>query len=371
MKGKIRILHILPALNFCGGMENYVMNYYRKIDRNKIQFDFITHTDLENSFKNEVKVLGGRIYEFPVFKMDKFFSIIKLIDRFFGEHKNDYKIIHCHMANAAYFYFKIAKKYGINIRILHSHQPSAADKITHKIRNYPLLYLGNKLATHRVACTELAGKFLFKNKSFITIRNAIDVNKFSFNWEKRIALRKELKIEDKFIIGHIGRFCAQKNQKFLLEIFKELLKKNKNVYLILIGNGEDKQKIKDYIQNLDLINRVKIIPPCENVNDYYQVFDAFVFPSLYEGLGIVLIEAQCMGLMVYTSSENIPKDVKVTSNLQFISLKKSANIWANNILKNINYIRKNHNEEIKKSGYDIDKEVKILKNYYLSLINKS
>lgn len=367
----IRVLYILPALNFCGGIENYAMNYYRRIDKNKVQIDFITHTNLELSFKNEIECLGGKVYQFPVFSIKNFKLIQKKINEFFIFHKNEYSIIHCHMANAAYFYFRIAKKYGINIRILHSHQPSAADKITHKIRNYPLLYLGNKLATHRVACTELAGKFLFKNKSFITIRNAIDVNRFSFSFSKRVKLRKKLKLEDKFVIGHVGRFCAQKNQKFLLEIFKELLMKNKNVYLILIGDGEDKQKIKDYIQNLDLTNRVKIIPPCENVNDYYQIFDAFVFPSLYEGLGIVLIEAQCTGLMVYTSSENIPKDVKVTNNLQFISLKKSANIWANNILKNINYIRKNHYEEIKKSGYDIDNEVKILENFYLNLINKS
>lgn len=366
----IRVLYILPALNFCGGIENYAMNYYRRINKNKVQIDFITHTNLELSFKNEIENLGGRVYQFPVFSIKNFKDIQKKIKEFFFVHKNEYSIIHCHMANAAYFYFRVAKKYGINIRILHSHQPSAADKITHKIRNYPLLYLGNKLATHRVACTELAGKFLFKNKSFITIRNAIDVNRFSFDLNKRIELRKKLNIENKFVIGHVGRFCAQKNQKFLLEIFKELLKKNKNVYLILIGNGEDKQKIKEYIKNLNLMNEVMIIPPCENVNDYYQAFDAFVFPSLYEGLGIVLIEAQCTGLMVYTSNENIPKDVKVTSNLKFISLKESANIWASNILNNISYIRKNHYEEIKKSGYDINNEVKLLENYYLKLASK-
>lgn len=367
----IRVLYILPALNFCGGMENYAMNYYRRIDKDKVQIDFITHTNLELSFKNEIESLGGKVYQFPVFSIKNFKLIQKKINEFFIFHKNEYSIIHCHMANAAYFYFRVAKKYGINIRILHSHQPSAADKITHKIRNYPLLYLGNKLATHRVACTELAGKFLFKNKPFIIIKNAIDAKKFNFNYNIRAELRKKLNLENKFVIGHIGRFCAQKNQKFLLEIFKEVLKKNKNAYLILIGDGEDKQKIKECIKKLNLMNKVKIIPPCENVNDYYQAFDTFVFPSLYEGLGIVLIEAQCAGLMVYTGNENIPKDVKVTSNLQFISLKESANIWADDILNNTNYIRKNHYEEIKKSGYDIDNEVKILENYYLSLINKS
>lgn len=367
----IRVLYILPALNFCGGMENYAMNYYRRINKSKIQIDFITHTNLELSFKNEIESLGGKVYQFPVFTIKNFIDIQKKINQFLFMHKNEYRIIHCHMANAAYFYFKVAKKYGINIRILHSHQPSAADKITHKIRNYPLLYLGEKLATHRVACTELAGKFLFRNQPFTIIKNAIDVNKFVFNFDKRIELRKKLGIGDKFVIGHVGRFCPVKNHKFLLQIFNEILKKYKNAYLVLIGNGEDKQKIKEYIQFLNLTNNVMIIPPCENVNDYYQIFDVFVFPSLYEGLGIVLIEAQCAGLMVYASSENIPKDVQVTSNLKFISLKDSASVWANNILNNINYIRTNHNKEIRNSGYDINNEVKILENYYLSLINKS
>lgn len=373
MKEKIRILHILPALNFCGGMENYVMNYYRKIDRNKIQFDFITHTDLENSFKNEVKVLGGKIYEFPVFKMGKIFSIIKLIDRFFFEHKNDYKIIHCHMANAAYFYFKIAKKYGINIRILHSHQPSSADKITHKIRNYPLLFLGNKLATHRVACTKLAGEFLFRHKDFIVIKNAIDINKFKFNIDKRNKLRKELGLENKFVIGHIGRFCAQKNQMFLLEIFKGILNKEKNSYLIMIGNGEDKEKIKNQVKIFDLLDKVKILPPCKNVNDYYQIFDAFVFPSLYEGLGIVLIEAQCVGLKTYTSIENMPvKDLNITNLISFISLNDGVEKWVDRILKDkANTIINNriiNYRNIIDNGYDINYESILLEKYYMDLL---
>ena len=237
---KIRVLYILPALNFCGGIENYAMSYYRNINKDKIQIDFITHTELEASFEEEINTLGGKVYAFPPFKIKKLGTILKKIDNFFKKHAKEYNIIHCHMANAAFFYFKIAKKYNVNIRILHSHQPSASDKLLHKIRNYPLLFLGNKLATHRIACTKLAGDFLFKNYSYKIIRNAINTKRFEFNQYKRLNLRKSLGLENKYVVGHVGRFCAQKNQLFVLEIFKEILEKKENAYLIFVGAGEDK-----------------------------------------------------------------------------------------------------------------------------------
>lgn len=368
---KIRVLYILPALNFCGGIENYAMSYYRNINKDKIQIDFITHTELEASFKAEINTLGGKVYAFPPFKIKKLLMILKKIDDFFKNHAKEYNIIHCHMANAAFFYFKIAKKYNVNIRILHSHQPSASDKLLHKIRNYPLLFWGNKLATHRIACTKLAGDFLFKNYSYKIIRNAINTKRFEFNQYKRLNLRKSLGLENKYVVGHVGRFCAQKNQLFVLEIFKEILEKKENAYLIFVGAGEDKLIIEKKIKEWNLLDKVKIIAPCNNIEDYYQIFDVFVFPSIYEGLGIVLIEAQCSGLRTYTSKENIPQDVKVTEKLQFLSLKyNNAKMWAKKILYDdkFKYDRCGDLTSIKNYGYDINTEVKVLENYYINIV---
>ena len=235
----IRILQILPALNFCGGIENYLINYYRNLDKNIIQFDFITHTNIECSFREEILEMGGKIYEFPPFSLSSLPNILKRIDSFLYEHAGEYNIIHCHMANAACFYFWKARNYNIKNLILHSHQPSASDLFSHKIRNYPLLILSNLLATERIACTKLAGDFLFKHRNYHIIRNAIQVDRFLFNQKKREDIRLINEWENKIVIGHIGRFCAQKNQIFLLKVFKELLNLNNKYRLVLIGQGED------------------------------------------------------------------------------------------------------------------------------------
>ena len=366
----LRVLQVLPALNICGGIESYVMNYYRHLDKEKIQSDFITHTTLECTYRKEIEEMGGSIYEFPPFKISKIINIIKLIDVFLKKNHKKYDIIHCHMANAAVFYFFFAKKYNLKIRVLHSHQPSAADKLSHKIRNYPLLLLGNILATHRLACSDLAGKFLFKRKSFLIINNAIEVEKFAYDKHKRKMLRNLLAVDNKKVIGHIGRFCRQKNQLYLLDIFSECMKKDKNYHLVMIGSGEDESVIKQKINQLGLEKNVSLLGNKQNVNDYYQIFDYFVFPSLYEGIGIVLIEAQCSGLMVFASSDDIPHSVKMTENFQFISLKENAKKWAESIIDNENYIRRSQVSNIKQFGYSIVDNSNKLENFYLGCIDK-
>ena len=362
----IRVLQILPAINFCGGIENYVMNYYRNINREKIQFDFITHTDLESSFKDEILSLGGKIYEFPIFKISNVRQILKKIDEFFKENKDVYKTIHCHMANAAYFYFKTAKKYGIKSCILHSHQNKGSDKLFNNLRNIPLLFFANNFATERVACSELAGKFLFKKKSFKIIRNAIDVNRFKFNKFVREKIRKELNIENKFVVGHVGRYTPQKNQSFLIRIFNELIKKERNNVLILIGSGEDESKLKILVNKLNLQEKVIFLPTQKNIADYYNAFDVFVLPSLYEGLPVSGVEAQANGLFCLFS-DTISKEVLICNSKQ-LSLNSSPDIWSDNILEKIKFFeRKDCSENIHKFGYDINYEAKNLEDFYLSL----
>ena len=365
MTEPIRILQVLPALNFCGGIENYVMNYYRHIDRAKIQFDFITHTELECSYKQEILEMGGRIFELPEFKLSCLHSILDDIDKLFAANADKYVAVHCHMANAACFYFWKAKKYGIKNLILHSHNSASSGKLSHTIRNYPLLKMGNFMATERVACTALAGRFLFESKNFKLINNAIDVDKFLYNPATRDKLRSSLGWDDKIIIGHVGRMSPQKNQSYLLEIFAELKKINSCYHLVLIGQGEDEIDIRNKATLLGLEDDMEIIPPTNNVADYYQAFDAFVFPSLYEGLGIVLIEAQVSGLPTYASSDNVPTDVNITDVFHFLSLKQNPAEWAREINSTISITRKSQDAEIRLAGYDIQTEAEKLEKMYL------
>ncbi len=368
MKSKepIRILQVLPALNFCGGIENYVMNYYRHIDGTKIQFDFVTHTDLACSYKEEILNLGGRIFELPPFRMASLPNILSEIDALFARSKGQYSAVHCHMANAACFYFWKARKYGIQNLILHSHNSASSGVLSHTIRNYPLLKLGNMLATQRLACSKLAGEFLFGGGTpYKQINNAIEVDKFAFNANRRDILRERLGWEKKIVIGHIGRMTPQKNQSFLLDIFSELSQMDESYHLVMIGQGEDEADIRRKACLLGTMDRIDILPPTPDVADYYQAFDAFVFPSLYEGLGIVLIEAQCAGLPTYSSRDNVPSDVDLTENFHFLSLQQSPKEWADRVHSTIRIKRESQVVLVRAAGYDIQKEAAKLEAIYL------
>ena len=312
--------------------------------------------------------MGGKIYTFPVFSFKQLPCILDMIDSFFSEHAKEYDIIHCHMANAAGFYFWKARKYNINNLILHSHQPASSDIFSHKIRNYPLLLVANLLATERIACTKLAGDFLFKRKKYKIIKNAIEIERFLFNQSKRASIRKNYNWDNKIIIGHIGRFCAAKNQVFLIKIFNELLSRNNDFHLVLIGHGEDEVTIKKIINDYNIQDSVSIIESRPDVEDFYQAFDAFVFPSLYEGLGIVLVEAQCSGLSTFASLEQIPPDVYMTDCFHFVSLKESPKKWASIINDNIVSKRNSQFEQVEKAGYSIKREVEKLESLYIEML---
>ena len=371
-KDIIRILNVLPQLTWCGGIESYLLSYYAYIAHDKFQFDFIVHGKIDNQIKCYIENNGGRVYVFKSFSVRKLLNLKRDIESFFVKYAEEYKIIHCHMANAAFIYFPLAKKYGINNCLLHSHNNKSAAILTHAIRNYPLLWLGRKYATHCVACTEEAGKFLFKNREFTIIKNAIDVDKFKYNSALRQELRQKLNVKDKFVVGHVGRLDPPKNQIFLLQIFAELKKYKKDVVLFLIGEGSDKDKLQKKVQELNLINDVCFLGVKKDVETYYQVFDFFVFPSEYEGLGIVLIEAQTSGLPVLASADVIPKDAKVSDLLTFMSLSSNAKEWAKKILYISNRFnnknRKSPINDVIKKGYSIKKEAIKLENYYADIL---
>lgn len=369
----IRVLQILSIMNR-GGSETVVMNLYRKIDRSKIQFDFLINREEKGAYDDEILELGGKIYYVPHMSKVGHFKYIKELKKFFLKHP-EYKIIHSHLNTWSGVIFGVVKKIGIPIRIAHSHISNPCYPFFEMLYKRYSKSLISRNATHYFACSKAAGKWLFGLKKVKIgdvkiINNAIDCKNFSFNKYIRSNYRKELNIENKFVIGHIGRFTNQKNHEFLIDIFSEIKKKNDNAVLLLIGAGKIIYKIQEKVKKLDLENSVKFLGIRSDIPNLLQAMDIFLFPSFYEGLGVTLVEAQAAGLKSIVS-DTVPEEVKITDLIEFISLKKPAVYWADKILKyKSGYERKNMYKEIVDSGYDIKKNVKLLENIYLNMYSE-
>lgn len=365
---KIRVAHIIGKW-VGGGVEAVVMNYYRNINREKVQFDFICDSDSTDIPYKEIESLGGRVILCPPYQ--KITKYIKDLKRIFKE--NNYKIVHSNINALSVFPLYAAKKSGVPIRIAHSHSTSNKKEWKRNIIKKLLKPFSKKYATHYFACTEHAGRWLFGNKTFeqgkvIVINNGIDLEKYLFNEKVRTEKRKECKYkDDDIVIGHIGRFMKQKNHDFIIEVFNELHKNNKKYKLMLIGQGPLESDIKEKVNQLGLNDSVLFLGQKQDANKYYQAMDLFLFPSLYEGLGMVMIEAQCSGLPCVASTE-VPIIAKVSNNVDFIGLEESINIWVNKINEKINCDRKIDLEYLRKLGYDIKTESKKLENEYIKMM---
>lgn len=276
-----RVLQVLGGMNQ-GGVENFLMNLYRNIDKNKIQFDFLVNR--QGIFDEEIKTMGGKIYYIPALQEIGQAKYEKILDKFFVEHK-EYKIVHSHLNQVTGLILERAKRANIPIRISHSHSSKSPKNII--IRNYKN-YLGKKIrnnANFYFACSKLSADWLYKgySENATIIKNAIDVKKFIYNEEVRKETRKSLNInKDTLLIGHIGRFDKAKNHLFLLKIFKEIIKKNENSMLILIGDGKLKNKIIQTIEAYGIEKKVKLLGIRKDVNKILQALDLMVFPSIYE-----------------------------------------------------------------------------------------
>ena len=301
-----------------GGVESVIMNYYRHLDHKKIQFDFICDEDSTRIPYEEIKKLGGRVFLVP--KYQKLPQYLKALEDLFR--KNQYRIVHSNINTLSVFPLYAAKKAGVPVRISHSHSTSNTKEWKRNIIKNILRPFSKKYATDYFACSELAGQYLFGNKAFDQgevkiIHNAIDLDKFKFDPEVRKKLRKELDIDEKtIVIGHVGRFVKQKNHDFLIDVFNEYHAKNPDSKLLLIGTGPLEEKIKAKVEKLNLSDYVLFLGQREDTNKLYSVMDVFCLPSLYEGLGMVLIEAQTNGLPC-VASDKVPKEAKVSENISF------------------------------------------------------
>jgi glycosyltransferase involved in cell wall biosynthesis len=357
-----RILHIVPDMR-SGGLETLIMNIYRNIDRTKIQFDFLVHYRKLAFYDEEIEALGGQIYRLSFREDNHFLGYLKDLNDFFSQH-DEYDVVHGHMASLAFIYLKYACKYGINTRIIHSHNTDTEKTLKGYIKRY-LIKFSSYYANVCFACSEEAGKFLFGNKEFKVINNGIISSKFKYNEKIRSTILEKYNAQDKFVVGHIGRFCKQKNHRFLVDIFSCVKEMNDDSELWLIGDGELKEDIQNYVQKLGLENCVKFLGIKKNVEEFYQGMDVFVLPSLFEGLGIVNIEAQTSGLKCVLSDQ-VPSIVDVTGNVEFVSLNKTKKEWADIIVKNISYDRKDCQKKVINAGFDIEAEAMKIQEFYFN-----
>lgn len=361
----IRVLNMFTIMDR-GGAETMVMNYYRHIDRTKVQFDFLVHREQRGAYDDEIERMGGRIYRMcPVYPQN--FSRYKRDLRTFFRAHPEYKIIHSHMSELGYFAFREAERQGVPVRICHAHNAPHGFDAKMIIRTYFKKRMMPYL-THLFMCGEESGKWLYgeKNKSrFIMLNNAIDAAVYSFDASKREKMRRQLDLTGELVVGHVGRFNPQKNHPFLLDIFAALLKKEPNAVLLLVGGGADMPKIQAKAQELGIAERVRFLGVRSDVADLMQTMDVFVFPSLYEGLPVTMVEAQASGLPCIISDKVPPECILTEGLVNIMPLSANPEAWAEKILAKRAVPRTDRREEIAAHGFDISTEAVKLQEFYL------
>lgn len=367
MGGPLRILHVVVNMNR-GGAETLIMNLYRNIDRERVQFDFLTCK--EGSFDKEILSMGGMVHRIPYVTESGHKGFKQELKNFLRIH-SEYKIVHSHMDKMSGLILGAAKKAGVPTRIAHSHNTESEGGVLAKVYKWYAGNLINLHATDYYACSKAAARWLFKGKSeeaFI-LKNGIETEKFQFCQESRDSVRDELKLgKDTFIIGHVGRFSLQKNHLYLIDVFASINQRIPDSVLLLAGDGSLKKKLKSKVEELNLETKVKFLGVREDINRLLQAFDIFAFPSFHEGLPVTLIEAQGAGLPCFISS-TITKEVDMGIGLVKHLPLKDKEGWIDSIisLKKNNQSRIIADDALLKQGYDIRKTVEIVQSNYLAL----
>lgn len=368
MSEPIRVLHILQRMEVAG-VQTLLMNLYRKIDRDRIQFDFLVHYTAPQFFDKEIEAMGGKIYRFSVREDYNFLKYYKDLNKFFKEHK-EYKIVHGHMHTLGGVYLHVAKKRGVPVRIAHSHT-NATQKDAKQFVKILMNHLYAMDANVLFACSSAAGKYMFGSKQFEVINNAIITDNFVYSEASRQSKRRELNIEDKFVIGSVGRFELQKNQQFTVEVFEKISKVRPDSVLLLIGTGSMQDKIKALVAEKGLKEKVMFLGNRSDVAELYQAMDVFVMPSLFEGLGIVAVEAQAAGTPV-VCTDTLPVEINVSPLIYRLSLDKSVWEWAEMIMQAVNNPQSHQNMKsyIIEANYDMDVLAKKIQTFYIDSVRK-
>ena len=363
-----------------GGIEALVMNIFRNVDNNKIRFDILMAQDKGDKYDDEIRALGGTKKAFLHNKIQSPIKrVLKNYVAFYRDlKKNNYEILHFNSYNGSvYISVFIAKLAKVPIRIVHSHNSGMDNnrgKMLKLIYHNVCKKLFGNCATNYFACSENAARWLFNKKivdenKYVLVKNGIDSNRFVYNATNREMIRRKLGIKDKFVMGNIGRFTEQKNHEFIIDVFNEVYNKKKDSVLLLIGIGDLMDKIKEKVNKLGLDDVVYFLGAQNEVEKYMHAMDVFLFPSIYEGLGLVAVEAQAAALKVI-ASDYVPKEANITDYFEHYSLEDKS-VWVNRILELSNgYERRDMSEEIIKSGYDIKNVASLVQDIYISEYKK-
>lgn len=364
--GCIRVLHFVSTLSRGSGVMSVIMNYYRHIDRGKVQFDFLHFIACEDSYMDEIRELGGKIY--CIDKPGSSFQSIKQLNSFFRLHAGEYTWLHNHEVYLTFLLRPIAKRYGLEKFIVHCHATKYSDKTLNAARNRILCLPIRLMKVERFACSEAAGKFLYGEKMLkagkvFIMHNAIDCEKFRFRPEVRERLRKEMGLDGKFVIGHVGRFERQKNHEFLIEVFAECKKEIDSCILLLIGEGSLRSKIEKKVVEKGLKNSIIFLTKRNDMEYLYQVMDLFVLPSLYEGLPVSCLEAQVNGLECIVSRTVTDELKKQTIGSIITMLPLEKKVWKQNIVS-CKIRQTSISQHINNDNYDINLQSCRLHSFY-------
>lgn len=364
----MKILQIGLSYN-PGGVESFVMNYYIQLATKGIQFDFVSMFP-KLAYEKEIKQLGGRVFHISNVKKDpsRYATELTAIIE-----SGNYDVVHVNMLSAANIVpLRVAYKCGVKKIVAHSHNSSSPGIIRNVMHLWNKRYI-ERYATDYFACSEFAGAWLFtshliQGEKYHIINNALCLEKYYYNEYVRKKIRKDLGLENKFVVGHVGRFEEQKNHSFLIKIFNEIVKREPNAILLLVGNGELEDVIKRNVIDLNLKDKVMFLGVRNDVNKIWQAIDVFVFPSLFEGLPIVAVEAQASGV-VSVLADTITKEVKITDNVVFLSLDEPAEVWAQRVIEERNTSRCCDIATIKQiftaRGFEIESAAEMLLKYYV------
>ena len=353
-----RILQVVTYMGR-GGIETMLMNYYRRIDRSLIQFDFLVHRDFRADFDDEIEALGGHIYRVPPMNPLSGSYQNALAD-FFREHP--YRVVHCHLNYMSGVVLAAAKKAGVPVRIAHAHTASMAPGWKQAVRRL-YKYLIPSTATRLFACSTEAGRAVFGHRDISVFPNAIDASAFTPDDTLRSKVRKELGLGEAFTLMHVGRMVYAKNHDFLLDVFEQVLKKEPSAKLVLVGDGELRPEIEAKAARC-FGDSVRLLSTNTDIPRLLQAADVFVFPSRFEGFGITVLEAQAAGLPVLKSA-TITDECVVTDLVKSLPI-EDPKLWAEAVLSMKNMPRTDRLAEIQASGYDITAAADKLTHFYLN-----
>lgn len=366
-KKTVRILHIIG--NVCGGgVEAVVMNYYRYVNRDNVQFDFVVNGYEKSLLDSEVEGLGGRVYRVEPYQsnmikyMLQLYRIVKV---------NEYRIVHTHMNALAFFSLFPAWLAGARIRILHNHSTAAKQETIRTVLKFVLKQFAPMFANSYIACSQVAAAWMYgnwKQKGVRIIKNAIDTRMFAYDAKRRGILRRHMGIGDEtLVIGHVGRFAFQKNHDFLIKLFKIIHDKKHDSVLLLIGDGSRKADIETKVKDAGIYKSVRFLGLREDINDLYNVMDIFILPSWYEGLPVVAVEAQANGLPCMLS-DRITEETQLLDSTKFYSITADLDVWVNALLDIPIERAVNAGEKVASKGFDIRLAAAELEKYYLRIL---